>query len=134
MMKNSQPVRHLAIKGLFSNGIGKNEWCTIFYIYKETKAKESEITVPLIESFPQMKYEEMEVEDNMSTVIQFVLLGFSDLPNLQGLLFGVFSIIYIIIFIGNSLIIIITTLDAALHKPMYFFFFFFFFSFLFFKF
>ena len=74
----------------------------------------------------------MEVEDNMSTVIQFVLLGFSDLPNLQGLLFGVFSIIYIIIFIGNSLIIIITTLDAALHKPMYFFFFFFFFSFLFF--
>ncbi|KAJ1067990.1 hypothetical protein K5549_007278 [Capra hircus] len=65
-----------------------------------------------------MKYEEMEVEDNMSTVIQFVLLGFSDLPNLQGLLFGVFSIIYIIIFIGNSLIIIITTLDAALHKPM----------------
>ncbi|XP_068849979.1 olfactory receptor 10AG1-like [Capricornis sumatraensis] len=68
-----------------------------------------------------MKYEEMEVEDNMSTVIQFVLLGFSDLLNLQGLLFGVFSIIYIIIFIGNSLIIIITTLDAALHKPMYFF-------------
>ena len=131
-MKNSQPVRHLAIKGLFSNGIGKNEWCIISYIYKETKAKESEIPVPLIESFPQMKYEEMEVEDNMSTVIQFVLLGFSDLPNLQGLLFGVFSIIYIIIFIGNSLIIIITTLDAALHKPMYFFFFFFFFSFLFF--
>ena len=49
--EKSQPVRHLAIKGLFSNGIGKNEWCTIFYIYKETKAKESEITVPLIESF-----------------------------------------------------------------------------------
>lgn len=44
-------TRHLAIIGLFSNGIGKNEWCTIFYIYKETKAKESEITVPLIESF-----------------------------------------------------------------------------------
>ena len=65
------------IIGLFSNRIGKNEWCTIFIIYKETKAKESEITVPLIESFPQMKYEEMEAEDNMSTVIQFVIVGFS---------------------------------------------------------
>lgn len=61
-----------------------------------------------------MKYEEMEAEDNMSTVIQFVLLGFSDLTNLQGLLFVVFSIIYIIILIGNSLIIIITRLDTVL--------------------
>ena len=118
---NLQPVRHLTIIGLFSNGIGKNEWCTIFYIYKETKAKESEITVLLIESFPQMKYEEMEAEDNISTVIQFVLLGFSDLPNLQALLFGVFSIIYIIILTGNSLTIILSRLDPALQKPMYFF-------------
>ena len=68
-----------------------------------------------------MKYEEMGVEDNVSTVIQFVLLGFSDIPNLQGLLFGVFSIIYIIISIENSLIIIITKLDTTLQKPMYFF-------------
>ena len=60
-----------------------------------------------------MKYEEMEAEDNMSTVIQFALLGFSDLPNLQGLLFGVFSIIYIIILTGNSLIIILTRLDPV---------------------
>ena len=93
----------------------------LLYIYKETKAKKSEITVPLIESFPQMKYEEMEAEDNVSTVIQFVLLGFSDLPNLQGLLFGVFSIIYIIILTEKSLLIIITRLDPALQKPMYFF-------------
>ena len=74
----------------------------------------------LIESFPQMKYEEMEAEDNVSTVIQLVLLGFSDLRNLQGLLLGVFSIIYIIILTGNSLIIILTKLDPALQKPMYF--------------
>ena len=75
----------------------------------------------LIESFPQMKYEEMEAEDNVSTVIQLVLLGFSDLRNLPGLLLGVFSIIYIIILTGNSLIIILTKLDPALQKPMYFF-------------
>ena len=68
-----------------------------------------------------MKYEEMEAEDNVSTVIQLVLLGFSDLPNLQGLLFGVFSIIYIIILTGNSLIIILTRLDPTLQKTMHFF-------------
>nr|XP_036867666.1 olfactory receptor 10AG1-like [Manis javanica] len=68
-----------------------------------------------------MSSEGMKAGNNVSTVMQFVLLGFSDLPNLQGLLFGLFSIIYIIILIGNSLIIIITRLDPALQKPMYFF-------------
>nr|XP_019575546.1 PREDICTED: olfactory receptor 10AG1-like [Rhinolophus sinicus] len=68
-----------------------------------------------------MNYEERKAEDNVSTVTQFVLLGFSDLPQLQGLLFVLFSIIYMIILIGNSLIIIITRLDIALQKPMYFF-------------
>ncbi|XP_042532304.1 olfactory receptor 10AG1-like [Dipodomys spectabilis] len=68
-----------------------------------------------------MKLEEMKAEGNVSTVKQFVLLGFSDLPNLRGFLSGVFSIAYIIILIGNSLIIIITRLDPTLKKPMYFF-------------
>ena len=68
-----------------------------------------------------MKYEEMEAEDNVSTVIQLVLLGFSDLPNLQGLLFGLFSVIYVIILTGNSLIIILTRLDPTLQKTMHFF-------------
>ncbi|XP_032977447.1 olfactory receptor 10AG1-like [Rhinolophus ferrumequinum] len=68
-----------------------------------------------------MNYKERKAEDNVSTVMQFVLLGFSDLPQLQGLLFVLFSIIYMIILIGNSLIIIITRLDIALQKPMYFF-------------
>ncbi|MBZ3871731.1 Olfactory receptor 10AG1 [Sciurus carolinensis] len=68
-----------------------------------------------------MKHEEIEAEENVSIVVQFVLLGFSDLPNLQGFLFGVFSVIYMIILIGKSLIIIITRFDPALHKPMYFF-------------
>uniref|UniRef100_A0A452UV08 Olfactory receptor n=1 Tax=Ursus maritimus TaxID=29073 RepID=A0A452UV08_URSMA len=68
-----------------------------------------------------MEFSTVTSEGNISTRIQFVLLGFSDLPSLQGLLFGVFSTIYIIILIGNSLIIIITRLDAALQTPMYFF-------------
>ncbi|XP_005342238.2 olfactory receptor 10AG1 [Ictidomys tridecemlineatus] len=68
-----------------------------------------------------MKHEEIVVEDNVSTVVRFVLLGFSEFPNIQGFLSGVFSIIYMVILIGNFLIIIITRLDPALHKPMYFF-------------
>ena len=63
----------------------------------------------------------MEAEDNMSTVTQFALLGFSDLPNLQGLSFRVPTITYIILLNGNGFFIIITRLDPALHKPMYFF-------------
>ncbi|MBZ3889620.1 Olfactory receptor 10AG1 [Sciurus carolinensis] len=68
-----------------------------------------------------MKLEEIEAEDNVSTVVQFVLLGFSELPNLQGFLSGLFSIIYMVVLIGNSLIVIITRLESALHKPMCFF-------------
>ncbi|XP_077003672.1 olfactory receptor 10AG1-like [Tamandua tetradactyla] len=68
-----------------------------------------------------MKHEESKAQGNVSTVMRFVLLGFSDLPNLQGFLFGVFSMIYMITLIENGLIIIITSLDPALQKPMYFF-------------
>ena len=46
------------------------------------------MTVPLIESFPQMKCEEMEAND-MSTVIQFALLGFSDLKPTRVIIWGV---------------------------------------------
>nr|XP_008269207.1 olfactory receptor 10AG1-like [Oryctolagus cuniculus] len=68
-----------------------------------------------------MKQEEIYAKDNDSTVKQFVLLGFSDLPNLQELLSVVFTIIYLTILSGNSLMIVITMLDPALQKPMYFF-------------
>ena len=59
-------------------------------------------------------------EGNFSSVMAFVLLGFSDLPNLQGLLFGIFFLIFIFIFTGNSLIIIITKVDPMLQTPLYF--------------
>ncbi|XP_069888035.1 olfactory receptor 10AG1-like [Dipodomys merriami] len=68
-----------------------------------------------------MKDGDRRAEGNDSIVKEFVLLGFSDLPNLQGFISGVFSIIYIIILTGNSLIIIITMVDPTLQKPMYFF-------------
>nr|XP_002708967.1 olfactory receptor 10AG1-like [Oryctolagus cuniculus] len=58
---------------------------------------------------------------NHTALEEFILLGFSDVPNLQGFLFGVFLIMYVIILMGNSLIIIITKVDPSLHSPMYFF-------------
>ncbi|XP_048216378.1 olfactory receptor 10AG1-like [Perognathus longimembris pacificus] len=68
-----------------------------------------------------MRDGERRAEGNVSTVKEFVLLGFSDHPNLQGFLSGIFSIIYIIILTGNILILTITVVDPTLQKPMYFF-------------
>ncbi|XP_075404337.1 olfactory receptor 10AG1-like [Tenrec ecaudatus] len=68
-----------------------------------------------------MRQEAQKAEGNVSTGMHFVLLGFSDLSNLQGFLFGAFFSMYMIIIVGNSLIIILTRLDPALQKPMYFF-------------
>ncbi|XP_026342904.3 olfactory receptor 10AG1-like [Ursus arctos] len=61
------------------------------------------------------------LQGNHTTLMDFILLGFSDAPDLRGFLFGVFLIIYVIILMGNSLIIIITKVNPSLHTPMYFF-------------
>ncbi|XP_074131452.1 olfactory receptor 10AG1-like [Sminthopsis crassicaudata] len=61
------------------------------------------------------------VRTNLTTVVEFLLLGFSELPDFQGFLFGIFLSIYISILIGNGLIILITKVSRALHTPMYFF-------------
>ncbi|XP_001373725.3 olfactory receptor 10AG1-like [Monodelphis domestica] len=58
---------------------------------------------------------------NLTIMEEFILLGFSEYPNVQGFLFGVFLFIYISILLGNGLIIIITNMDSALHTPMYYF-------------
>uniref|UniRef100_A0A673U4D0 Olfactory receptor n=1 Tax=Suricata suricatta TaxID=37032 RepID=A0A673U4D0_SURSU len=58
---------------------------------------------------------------NHTTLTDFIFLGFSDVPDLQEFLFGMFLIIYLVILMGNSLIIIITQVDPSLQTPMYFF-------------
>ncbi|XP_051022706.1 olfactory receptor 10AG1-like [Acomys russatus] len=68
-----------------------------------------------------MEHTEKKTEENATTVTQFFFLGFSELPSLQGFLFGMFSIMYVIILIGNGFIIVIVKIDPALQKPMYFF-------------
>ncbi|KAM4889241.1 olfactory receptor 7D4-like [Thomomys bottae] len=51
----------------------------------------------------------------------FLLLGLSDDPQLQPILFGLFLSMYLITILGNLLIILAVTSDPHLHTPMYFF-------------
>uniref|UniRef100_A0A8C2RAB8 Olfactory receptor n=1 Tax=Capra hircus TaxID=9925 RepID=A0A8C2RAB8_CAPHI len=53
--------------------------------------------------------------------MEFVLLGFSDIPNLQMFLFVIFLFTYVITLMGNGTIILITGTDQTLQTPMYFF-------------
>ncbi|KAM4846273.1 olfactory receptor 1165-like [Thomomys bottae] len=63
----------------------------------------------------------MQKEGNQSTVVTFVLLGFSEYPHLQMLLFLVFLIIYTVSVLENLGMILIIRTNPKLHTPMYFF-------------
>ncbi|XP_055262539.1 olfactory receptor 2J3-like [Moschus berezovskii] len=58
---------------------------------------------------------------NATSEAQFVLLGFSDWPQLELVLFVVILMFYLMTLIGNLFIIILSYLDSHLHTPMYFF-------------
>uniref|UniRef100_A0A8C0IQT4 Olfactory receptor n=1 Tax=Chelonoidis abingdonii TaxID=106734 RepID=A0A8C0IQT4_CHEAB len=58
---------------------------------------------------------------NQTTVTEFILLGFGDLPQLQIFLFLLFLVIYIVTMSGNILIIVLVVTEQHLHTPMYFF-------------
>ncbi|XP_057565391.1 olfactory receptor 7A17-like [Hippopotamus amphibius kiboko] len=58
---------------------------------------------------------------NITGFSEFLLLGFSEEPELQPLIFGLFFSMYLITVFGNLLIILATISDPHLHTPMYFF-------------
>ncbi|KAM9119083.1 olfactory receptor 14A16-like [Pangshura tecta] len=58
---------------------------------------------------------------NQTTVTTFLLLGFSDVPEVQILYFILFLLIYLVALMENLLIITAIALDHHLHTPMYFF-------------
>ncbi|XP_046294326.1 olfactory receptor 10A3-like [Marmota monax] len=58
---------------------------------------------------------------NQSSVVEFILLGFSDFPELQDEIFGVFLVIYLVTLMENAIIIAAILLDQTLHIPMYLF-------------
>ncbi|MBZ3875008.1 Olfactory receptor 867 [Sciurus carolinensis] len=62
----------------------------------------------------------MEAE-NHTGLSHFFLLGFSEDPELQPFLFGLFLSMYLVTILGNLLIIVTICSDSHLHTPMYFF-------------
>ncbi|XP_012892592.1 PREDICTED: olfactory receptor 7A10-like [Dipodomys ordii] len=58
---------------------------------------------------------------NDSQIIEFLLLGISEDPSLQPLLYGLFLSMYLLTVLGNLLIILAAISDPRLHTPMYFF-------------
>ncbi|XP_077901148.1 olfactory receptor 10AG1 [Ictidomys tridecemlineatus] len=60
-------------------------------------------------------------KSNTTMIMEFILLGFSDIPHLRWMLFGIFLFLYLTIVMCNSIIILITQTDSFLQTPMYFF-------------
>ncbi|NP_001375594.1 olfactory receptor-like protein OLF4 [Canis lupus baileyi] len=60
-------------------------------------------------------------QGNDTEISEFLLLGLSEEPELQPLLFGLFLSMYLITIFGNLLIILAVSCDPHLHTPMYFF-------------
>nr|XP_034991208.1 olfactory receptor 14A16-like [Zootoca vivipara] len=58
---------------------------------------------------------------NLTSMPAFLLLGFSDIRELQILHFFVFLTLYLMAIIGNLLIVIVIVFDHHLHTPMYLF-------------
>lgn len=61
----------------------------------------------------------MEIE-NHTLITEFLILGLSDDPELQPILFGLFLFMYLVTVLGNLLIILAVGSDSHLHNPMYF--------------
>ncbi|XP_053439437.1 olfactory receptor 7A17-like [Nycticebus coucang] len=57
---------------------------------------------------------------NNTRISEFLLLGFSEEPELQPIMFGLFLSMYLITVFGNLLIILATISNSHLHTPMYF--------------
>ncbi|XP_004689556.1 PREDICTED: olfactory receptor 11A1-like [Condylura cristata] len=59
--------------------------------------------------------------ENQTTIVEFVLKGFSSIRQLNIFLFVIFLVFYILIVSGNILIILLVLFSHHLHTPMYFF-------------
>ncbi|XP_051022799.1 olfactory receptor 5L1-like [Acomys russatus] len=64
---------------------------------------------------------EQVVEGNCTTVAQFILLGFSDVPELSAFLSLVFLLIYGVTVLANLGMTVLIKVSSQLHTPMYFF-------------
>nr|XP_023966676.1 olfactory receptor 1020-like [Chrysemys picta bellii] len=60
-------------------------------------------------------------QGNETSITEFILLGFGNVPQLQIFLFLLFLVIYIVTMTGNILIFALVVAYQQLHTPMYFF-------------
>ncbi|XP_010611547.1 olfactory receptor 7G2-like [Fukomys damarensis] len=58
---------------------------------------------------------------NHTDVLEFILVGLMDDPELQPFIFSLFLCMYMVTILGNLLIILAVSSDSHLHTPMYFF-------------
>ena len=58
---------------------------------------------------------------NDTQISEFLLLGFSEDPQLQPIIFGLFLSMYLITVFGNLLVILAVSSDSHLCLPMYYF-------------
>uniref|UniRef100_I3LKK9 Olfactory receptor n=1 Tax=Sus scrofa TaxID=9823 RepID=I3LKK9_PIG len=76
----------------------------------------------LFSSSPSQRKLECSMEGgNTTTVTEFVLLGLSNNPHIQAVLFVTFLVAYLLILTENLLMLLVISTDSHLHSPMYFF-------------
>ncbi|XP_045696605.1 olfactory receptor 13C7 [Phyllostomus hastatus] len=63
----------------------------------------------------------MESANQTASMTQFILLGLSAHPTLEKIFFVLILLMYLVILLGNGVLILVTVLDSHLHTPMYFF-------------
>ncbi|XP_044533529.1 olfactory receptor 2A1/2A42-like [Gracilinanus agilis] len=61
------------------------------------------------------------MENNQTTVADFILLGFLVSPEMKMFLFGLFFLLFTFTLLGNGIILVLICLDSRLQTPMYFF-------------
>ncbi|XP_069098274.1 olfactory receptor 1468-like [Pleurodeles waltl] len=108
---NSLDKAHSSMKRIFSNRVFGRAGSVVAAIgVTDLKENNSQImSTPILES-----------SRNLSD-IEFILLGFQILPELQPFFFNIFVMIYISTMTGNVLIIAVVSTESRLHLPMYFF-------------
>ncbi|XP_046538399.1 olfactory receptor 13C7-like [Equus quagga] len=63
----------------------------------------------------------MDRSNQTSPMVGFILLGLSAHPGLEKMFFVLILLMYLVVLLGNVVLMLVTTLDSHLHMPMYFF-------------
>ncbi|KAF0871688.1 OR9I1 protein, partial [Crocuta crocuta] len=88
--------------------------------YASQRPSVLESLIPFFSSGHLLNIEAMAPK-NLTAVTEFILVGFTDHPELVVPLFLMFLIFYIVALLGNVGMIILIQMDVQLHTPMYFF-------------